>query len=89
MNDESNEDVAKKPIIPIILSNIRAELSKNRLFLLEMKVNPDEVDPATLDVNQTEVNQVYHNFDKLAFNFAFSLFEYKDNAELVCTKFDE
>ena len=44
MSDQSNEDIITKPILPILFDNIREELTKNRLFLMEMKVNAQDID---------------------------------------------
>jgi hypothetical protein len=88
MNDESNEEVVINPILPILFANIQSELTKSKIFLLQMKVNPEDVDPATLDVEQTDVNVVYKNFDSLKFNICFEAFEYKENAQFVSINFD-
>ena len=89
MSDESNEDIISNPILPLLFANIRSELTTNPVFLLEMKVNPEEVDPDSLDPNKVELNSVYKNFDTLDFNIVFNLFEYKENQSFASHKFDE
>ena len=88
LSDDRNEDALSYPVLPILFDNIRAELSKNALFLLEMKVNPGNVDPEQLDPNKSELSQVKKTFETLEFEISFNLFEYKDNKDFVSQKFD-
>ena len=87
MSDQSNEDIISKPILPILFDNIREELTKNRLFLLEMKVNPEDIDSDRLDSTKIELNSVYKNFDVLDHQIVFNLFEFKENKDLVSLEF--
>ena len=89
MADKSNKDILEKTILPIIFENVLEEYSPKNLFLLEMKVNSHNVDPDSLDSTKIELTNVYTNFDKLGFDIAFNMFEYKENKEFVKAQFDE